>query len=558
MPAEAKAATDKAVAEKREQAADAAKVDFATSIQPLLEAACLRCHNDKKNESEFRLDTREGAFKGGLTGPAIIAGEPSKSALYTMTLLQDGDHELMPPEGGRLDRAQTDLLKTWIAQGAVWPANIKLQIQPRIEFAKHVQPILEQNCLACHQQGHAEGDLDLSTHKTALTTGEHRPAVVPFQASKSPLYTHTILAKDDERLMPPAGKGGPLDKQLTEQLRLWIAQGAIWPEEISLKPREKVELGPPTPDTMELVERIRERIVAESKKSASGKMENYSSKVPRTGAAYHMIAIPGGAFLMGSPANEQHRQAIEGPQQKIKIDPFWMGKFEVTWDEYEPFMITKVDRFKNGARQNYDPKKNDLVDAVSQPTKPYVEMSFGMGQSGYPAISMTQHAANKYCQWLSAQTGHFYRLPTEAEWEYACRAGTTTAYSFGDDPAKLGEYAWYYDNSNEKYQKVGLKKPNPWGLYDMHGNVMEWTADQFLPDRYSAKPVATDNPFIKPEKLYPRAVKGGNWDDDPDKLRSAARRGSDASWKAQDPQLPKSIWYHTDAKGLGFRIVRPA
>jgi formylglycine-generating enzyme required for sulfatase activity len=184
-------------------------------------------------------------------------------------------------------------------------------------------------------------------------------------------------------------------------------------------------------------------------------------------------------------------------------------------------------------------------------------MSFGMGQRGYPAISMTQHAANKYCQWLSAQTGHFYRLPTEAEWEYACRAGTTTAYSFGDDPAQLGEYAWYYDNSNEKYQKVGQKKPNPWGLHDMHGNVMEWCSDQFAEDYFTRIKDKPENPFLRPEKLYPRSVRGGGWDDDPEQLRSAHRRGSDPYWKVQDPQLPKSIWYHTDAIWLGFRLVRP-
>jgi formylglycine-generating enzyme required for sulfatase activity len=184
-------------------------------------------------------------------------------------------------------------------------------------------------------------------------------------------------------------------------------------------------------------------------------------------------------------------------------------------------------------------------------------MSFGMGKDGYPAISMTQHAANKYCEWLSAKTGQFYRLPTEAEWEYACRAGTTTAYSFGDDPAKLGDYAWYEKNSDFKYQKVGRKKPNPWGLYDMHGNVAEWCLDQYEPSYERFTGALPADPWNRAAKNYPHAVRGGSWDDEPAKLRSAARRGSDKTWKIQDPQLPKSVWYHTDAQFLGFRIVRP-
>ncbi len=143
-----------------------------------------------------------------------------------------------------------------------------------------------------------------------------------------------------------------------------------------------------------------------------------------------------------------------------------MDKYETTWDLYRQFMFAK----------------DEGVDAVSRPTRPYVEMSFGMGIEGYPAISMTQHAANKYAEWLSQKTGQFYRLPTEAEWEYACRAGTTTTYSFGDDASELGKYAYFALDSGGKYQKVGTKLPNSWGLYDMHGNVMEWTLDQYSSD----------------------------------------------------------------------------
>jgi formylglycine-generating enzyme required for sulfatase activity len=175
-----------------------------------------------------------------------------------------------------------------------------------------------------------------------------------------------------------------------------------------------------------------------------------------------------------------------------------------------------------------------------------VEMSFGMGINGFPAISMTQHAANKYAQWLSAKTGEFYRLPTEAEWEYACRAG-------GPDPTPLADYAWYSANSDGKYQKVATKKPNAWGLFDMLGNVMEWTLDGYAP----YKPGPAVNPWVKPAGPYPHAVRGGSWNDPADGVRCAARVPSDPSWKQQDPQLPKSIWYHTDAQWLGFRLVRP-
>jgi formylglycine-generating enzyme required for sulfatase activity len=426
-----------------------------------------------------------------------------------------------------------------------------------IDFVKDIQPLIETHCVGCHREGKDEGGLDLSTAESTMRGGDSGDSIVPGDLEASLFYQRLLLEKDDEELMPPTGSGGPLTPNEIDSLKVWIETGAKWPADIMLKQREKVFAKVPSPDSLELVQKIHELIVAKAAEDQNASHANYSAKVPKTGADYHMIAITGGEFLMGSPANETKRQEIEGPQAKVAVDSFWMGKYEVTWNEYEPFMINQVDRRKNGARLDYDPAVHSIIDAVSQPTGPYTEMSFGMGQKGYPAISMTLHAANKYCQWLSVQTGHFYRLPTEAEWEYACRAGTTTAYSFGDDPTKLGEHAWFYKNSNEKYQKVGLKKPNPWGLYDMHGNVMEWTLDQFVPDYFAHATESGQNPFVRPSEPYPHSVRGGGWDDSADMLRSSARRGSDPSWKQQDPQLPKSIWYHTNAKWLGFRIVRP-
>src|SRR5437763_5384513 len=235
-------------------------------------------------------------------------------------------------------------------------------------------------------------------------------------------------------------------------------------------------------------------------------MKAYTKTVLGNTAKYAMVPIKSGEFTMGSPDSEPGRNPDEGPQHKVKLDPFWMQECEVTWDEYELFMFSEQSTAKDAASG---------ADATSRPTKPYVEMSFGMGKGGFPAISMTQHAANKYCQWLSAKTGHFYRLPTEAEWEYACRAGTTTPLFFGTDASKLGEYAWYEDNSDFKYQKVGKKKPNPWGLYDIYGNVTEWVLDQYDPEFYKQcadKGIVTD-PWNKATKPYPHSVRGGSWDD---------------------------------------------
>jgi formylglycine-generating enzyme required for sulfatase activity len=303
---------------------------------------------------------------------------------------------------------------------------------------------------------------------------------------------------------------------------------------------------------------IHTRIVAGLAVKGEAEMKPYSNAIPGTQVTYKMVPIPGGEFVMGSPDAEAGRKPDEGPQHKVKVDPFWMQQCEVTWNEYELFMYPDEEKRTRATIQS-DPAGDKLADAVTHPSKPYVEMSFGMGKDGFPAIAMTHHAANKYCQWLSAKTGHFYRLPTEAEWEYACRAGTTTSHFYGDDASKLGEYAWYEENSDFKYQKVGKKKPNPWGLYDMYGNVTEWVLDGYDADFYKQaagrEPVL--NPWNKATKPYPHAVRGGSWDDPAVACRSAARRGSDRSWKMQDPQLPKSVWYFSDAQFVGFRIVRP-
>ena len=289
--------------------------------------------------------------------------------------------------------------------------------------------------------------------------------------------------------------------------------------------------------------------------SQKNNFQNYNQKIGGSDYGLEMVSIKGGEFKMGSPNYEKNRMADEGPVHKVYVDSFWMGKFEITWDLYELFMSREIDN-----KQIINDIKNEVnldVDALSSATTPYVEMSFGMGVEGYPAISMTQLAASKFCEWLSAMTGNYYRLPTEAEWEYACRAGTENAFSF-ENADEIEEYAWFENNSNGKYQKVGQKLPNKFGLHDMHGNVSEWTLDQYNEDAYSnVKDTIINNPFNRPTSEYPRVVRGGSWKDSAEDLRSYKKIPSEKSWKRRDPQFPKSRWWHTNAQFLGFRVVRP-
>ncbi len=317
---------------------------------------------------------------------------------------------------------------------------------------------------------------------------------------------------------------------------------------------------------------VTKKIHALLKKDEVTKMKPYTETAPAAGGAtFDLVPIPGGEFQIGSPDGEKGRGKDEAPQKTVKIEPFWMATTETTWALYRNFMENGKGRNKDGTlntdgnlKTSEPPfeKSPPLLDAISQPTPPYMPMHFGLADSAgydpkYPAIAMTQHAASKFCEWLSAQTGHYYRLPTEAEWEYACRAGTTTAYSFGDDPAKLGDYAWYFENSEMSYQPVGKKKANPWGLFDMHGNVSEWTLSSYH-ETYSGYQDGVLNPLTLTQQRYPRVTRGGHWDADAIDLRSAKRAPSKQAWKMIDPQDPKSLWYHTNTQWLGFRVIRPA
>ena len=428
-----------------------------------------------------------------------------------------------------------------------------------VDFEKEIKPILETNCVRCHNPKatsveDGSTDVNLATREAAF---EVASTIAPGKPEKSKLYTSTVLPDDAKKLMPPknkvTGAVERLAKAETDILKTWIEEGAKWPDGITLTARKK-EAAADIGGEAKLVDEIAKRI-AEQTKQPPGAMSTYGATLAGSDITFDMVPIPAGKFKMGSPASEPGRKPDEEPQHEVEIAAFWMGKTEVTWNEFELFMYPNEEKKVREAK-SLAPALNALTDGVTRPTQPYVEMSFGMGKDGFPAISMTQHAANKYCQWLSAKTGHFYRLPTEAEWEYAARAGTTTAYFWGDDASKIGDYCWWGKNADFKYQKVGKKKPNPWGLYDILGNVVEWCIDQYDPGYYAHSPAA--NPWNKATKPYPHVARGGSWDDeDPAALRVAARRASKPQWKIQDPQLPKSIWYHTDAQFLGFRVVRP-
>jgi len=321
-----------------------------------------------------------------------------------------------------------------------------------------------------------------------------------------------------------------------------------------------------------------------------GYMVPYVEVIPGTDVKIEMVPVPGGEFQLGSPKSESDRASDEGPQVRVKVEPFWMGKYEVTWGEYQSFMkmYEAFKRFQllstsgDKDKAQTDAEKRDWalvnshawngkleeewgVDAVTSPTPLYDStFTYGVGdQPNQPAVTITPFAAKQFTKWLSGIFGVDYRLPSEAEWEYAARAGTTTAYSFGDDVSQLGDYAWFEENGDEKTHPVGSKKPNAWGLYDMHGNVAEWTLDEYVPDAYAklgAGPVTARDAVRQPTRAYPRVVRGGSWLEPADKSRSAARHQSDdEEWKLSDPNIPLSPWWYTEepATAVGMRIVRP-
>lgn len=295
--------------------------------------------------------------------------------------------------------------------------------------------------------------------------------------------------------------------------------------------------------------------------SDHGYMIPYRETIPGTQVSFEMVPIPGGTIRMQPLRGFSNSDSDSGVD--VPLEPVWIGRCEVTWAEYDVFRelrksFIRFDRL--GIRQV---KAANRGDAITAPSTVYVTRKPPTADKSewprHPAVSMTQFAARQYTKWLSKLTGRFFRLPSEAEWEHACRAGSNTSFHFGDDARHLSDYAWYFENSDEDTHPVGLKRPNGWGLYDMHGNACEWVLDQYS-ETYEplTKAVAAGKTAIHwPTHVHPRTVRGGSWDSDARDCQSSSRIGSSKAWHNLDPQLPPSPVWLAIHRQVGFRIVRP-
>lgn len=266
--------------------------------------------------------------------------------------------------------------------------------------------------------------------------------------------------------------------------------------------------------------------------ASEAEMKRYVETIPGSDVKFAMLPIPGGKFRMGSPEGEAQRKADECTPTEVEIAPFWMEEHETTWDEYRLFQF-KLDIELRKAGTFEKQPSDAWADAVSRPTPPYVPMDFGMGVEGFPAISMTEFAARHYTKWLSMKTGRFYRLPTEAEWEYAARNGADgNLYPWGDnyreDAAVIGKQA--------DVKAVGSAKSgaNKWGVEDLIGNVWELTSS--LGAAYPGSEIAIEERVI--------VLRGGGYFDS-----FTGENAITATFRALVPPETKD-------KSVGFRLVK--
>ncbi len=297
--------------------------------------------------------------------------------------------------------------------------------------------------------------------------------------------------------------------------------------------------------------------------------ENYTETIPGSTVSFNMKAIKGGSFQMGSHEDELFRDDDEGPVKEARVSDFFMAEIEVSWDEYMAFYLQTSGEGRStdteGVRSDADG-----LDAIVGATPPYGQPDQGWGKGQRPAISISYHGAETYCRWLSKITGKTYRLPTEAEWEYAARGGKSGPYFFDVNPKKvvkkglfkskpdtttINTYVVYRENSSLKTQMPDYVQANPFGLKNMLGNVAEFCADWYNADAYDELADGTLDPK-GPATGQERVVRGGSYLSAASEVRLAHRdytRTTD--WLKTDPQVPKSIWWFSDCFHVGFRVV---
>jgi formylglycine-generating enzyme required for sulfatase activity len=267
-----------------------------------------------------------------------------------------------------------------------------------------------------------------------------------------------------------------------------------------------------------------------------------------------MTLIPGGTFTMGSPAGEANRAESEGPQRQVQVNPFYLCTTETTIElflaYYHETGTAKKDFVESEAAKK-DQEAKTGVNAITGPTPVYGDMTMGYSKK-HPAIGATWFNATTFCRWLSQKTGKNYRLPTEAEWEYAARAGSTTPFGVCDAEEGLKDFAWFDATGNMEPHAVGTKKPNAWGLYDMQGNVREWVQDFYSPTGYALDAKASP---AGPAEGKVHVARGGFYDSPAADLRPAARAFEEDWWRMNDPQIPKSKWWLPQIDSIGFRVA---
>ncbi len=298
--------------------------------------------------------------------------------------------------------------------------------------------------------------------------------------------------------------------------------------------------------------------------------ENFVETIPNTTVSFNMVAIPGGSFKMGSPGDEQMRNDNEGPVKEVAISPFFMAEVEVTWDEFLAFYTATAGEGRSTDTEGS--RTESEVDAITGPTPPYGQPDQNWGLGNRPAITMSYYSAETYCKWLSKVTGKTYRLPTEAEWEYACRGGTSSPYFFEGNPKDfrekgvlgriiskenntINEFIIFRENSDSKTQEPDKVKANPFGLKNMLGNAAEYCSDWYAPDSYSHLAEGSKDPK-GPASGEEHVIRGGSFKSDAGSVRCASRDYTRTeAWLKTDPQIPKSKWWLSDCNYVSFRVV---